>query len=438
MKIFHKSIKLSGLRYLYLLVIPIFIVQVSPEAFGLTTVQKNLFNSGVYYFDASTSCSTSLTGADNREKAFNYFIAKGLNSEQSAAIIGNLKQESGINPTSKQSPGEGRGIAQWNQPADQPEGTGGRWGNLNKFAKGLSLDPLELSTQLDFVMYELTGHYQPAYTKFLSVDSAYSGSPAYAGDVASAINAEKAAGTLSPSNTLTEDQLLSTAWATVVFEEEYERAGKPNMSNRISYAIATLKEFGGSSSTQQTSSSNGCSNNCDLGANTDLANLSLIRQKVVCIAQQERDAWLPPKEALTNKRFLTYTGNISDQWCAYFLSWVYNQAGKPLQEENESRVAAVLQVEAIGKDGSSGFYYYPADSYTPRPGDLAIQRNSAKSISHLFMVTGVTSAKITVISGNNGEGKVFETTVSEYTLTLDKPGVYNPNYIVGYVSPDAK
>lgn len=437
-KTFHRSFRVSNLRYLYLLIIPVFIIQISPRAFGLSTTQKNLFNSGVYYFDSAASCSTALSGKDNREKTFNYFIAKGLTREQSAAIIGNLMQESGINPTSVQSPGEGRGIAQWNQPKDQPEGSGGRWGNLHKFASSLSLDPLELSTQLDFMWYELTGHYKAGYAKFLSVTSSYSGSYTFTADVAFAIAQELAVGTLTVSNKLTPAQLASIAWATVVFEEEYERAGTPNMTRRISLAYKTLKDLGGSiASTQQVSDTNGCSNNCDLSVNTNLADLSTIRQNVVCIAQQERDAWTPPTNALTTKRFLTYTGNLDQEWCAYFASWVYKQAGRPIQTDNQGRVAAVLGLIGIGKNNSNGFYYYPADSYIPRPGDLAIQLATAESISHVLIVTGVTATTITLTSGNNSNDDNFSSLVLEYTLKIDN-GVYNPKNIIGYVSPDAK
>ena len=437
MKFFNKNIKLSGLRYLYLLIIPVFIIQISPRVFGLSTAQKNLFNSGVYYFDSATSCSTSLTGKDNREKAFNYFIAKGLTGEQSAAIIGNLTQESSINPKSIQSPGEGRGIAQWDQPTGQPEGTGGRWGNLYTFASNLSLDPLELSTQLDFVMYELTGHYQTGYTKFLAVTSTYSGSPSFAGDVTSAIIFEKTTSALSLSKTLTDDQLSSIAWSTVVFDEEYEKAGTPNMTRRVSLAYATLKDLGGSASTQQATGSSGCSNNCDLTANTDLATLSMIRQKVVCIAQQERDAWNPPGNAIASKRYLTYTGNLDQEWCAYFASWVYNQAGKPLQTDSQGRVAAVLGIYEIGKNNSSGFYYYPVGSYIPRPGDLAIQSSDANSFSHVYIVTGVTATSLSVTSGNLSNDTNSLSRVEEYTLKIDKAGLYNPENIIGYVSPEA-
>lgn len=68
-KTFYKSLSLFGWRFLYLLVIPIFIVQLSPRAFGLSITQQNLFNSGIYYFDAeASSCTISTAQLSSKEQ----------------------------------------------------------------------------------------------------------------------------------------------------------------------------------------------------------------------------------------------------------------------------------------------------------------------------------------------------------------------------------
>jgi len=89
----------------------------------------------------------------NDQAAFDYFLGKGLTNFQAAGIVGNLDQESGVDPTAVQSGGPGRGIAQWS--------VGGRWDtDANDNAKwyagqqGQSVDSLQL--QLDFIWYELT------------------------------------------------------------------------------------------------------------------------------------------------------------------------------------------------------------------------------------------------------------------------------------------
>ena len=54
------------------------------------------------------------------QAAYEFFVGKGLTDFQAAGIVGNLDQESGVDPTAVQyGGGPGRGIAQWS--------VGGRW-----------------------------------------------------------------------------------------------------------------------------------------------------------------------------------------------------------------------------------------------------------------------------------------------------------------------
>jgi hypothetical protein len=85
----------------------------------------------------------------NASVAFNYFIGRGLRDYQAAAIVGNLQQESGLNPRLAAMDVNGqmsRGIAMWQPP---------RWNNLLAFAATTGRDPWALATQLDFVWEEL-------------------------------------------------------------------------------------------------------------------------------------------------------------------------------------------------------------------------------------------------------------------------------------------
>src|SRR5262245_59249479 len=60
------------------------------------------------------------TAFANDFAAFTFFVSKGLTPIQAAGIVGNLDQESGVDPNSVQyGGGPGRGIAQWS--------VGGRW-----------------------------------------------------------------------------------------------------------------------------------------------------------------------------------------------------------------------------------------------------------------------------------------------------------------------
>jgi len=66
----------------------------------------------------STNTGTSLVGVNNREKIYNFLVQKGLNKEQAAGVLGNIKNESGYSPTRHEDSKAnfedgGYGIAQW-------------------------------------------------------------------------------------------------------------------------------------------------------------------------------------------------------------------------------------------------------------------------------------------------------------------------------------
>jgi len=108
----------------------------------------------------------NLSGSDNQQKAFNYFVSKGFTPQQSAGIIGNLISESGVNPKRVQSTptpeGDrdnitvnnktGYGIAQWT--------SSGRQQGLVDLARsrGLQIEG-DLALQLDFLIKEIDASY---------------------------------------------------------------------------------------------------------------------------------------------------------------------------------------------------------------------------------------------------------------------------------------
>lgn len=79
------------------------------------------------------------TPSENETITWNYLTGQGFTREQTAGIMGNLKQENSFNTS-------GDGIAQW---------TGGR-----KAALMSRPDPYNIYTQLDFMMSELNGAYR--------------------------------------------------------------------------------------------------------------------------------------------------------------------------------------------------------------------------------------------------------------------------------------
>jgi MYXO-CTERM domain-containing protein len=139
----------------------------------------------------------------NDKAAYDYFRGKGLQNFQAAGIVGNLDQESGVDPLSVQAGGPGRGIAQWS--------VGGRWDtdandNAQWYAtqQGQSVDSLQL--QLDFVWYELT---------------------TFSGYGLAALEAS-----------------ANVTDATVAFQNDFEGCGTCDQSTRISYAQGVLAAYG--------------------------------------------------------------------------------------------------------------------------------------------------------------------------------------------------
>jgi hypothetical protein len=94
------------------------------------------------------------TAFANDKPAFDYFVGKGLTPFQAAGIVGNLDQESGVDPGAVQfGGGPGRGIAQWS--------VGERWDtsandNVLWYAGTQGKSSGSLDLQLDFIWYELT------------------------------------------------------------------------------------------------------------------------------------------------------------------------------------------------------------------------------------------------------------------------------------------
>ena len=89
----------------------------------------------------------------NAKWLWDFFTLRGFTPESVAGILGNLQQESNLNPTIKQHPtGPGRGLAQWS--------TGGRWDtstpNLIGYATQTNANPWALKTQAEFIYLEMS------------------------------------------------------------------------------------------------------------------------------------------------------------------------------------------------------------------------------------------------------------------------------------------
>lgn len=153
-----------------------------------------------------------------------YLRSKGLDKLHAAAIMGNLKQESGCDPAATQVPGKaggGIGICQWGYGVD-----GGRGNEMERWAESRGLEWDSLSAQLDWLWAEMTDE-GPA-----------SGQTSWYNPFTSPVRFETFVG------------LRSLAEATAYWERWIEAAGNPMLDARVAYAREYLAIFraGGSGS----------------------------------------------------------------------------------------------------------------------------------------------------------------------------------------------
>ncbi len=119
---------------------------------------------------ASSAGSITLTGKDNTEKILSFFMNNGLTLAQASGFIGNMVQESGLNPASVQpstttsdpnyvpKSGTGFGLVQWTFPERQDP--------LVAFMKAKKVNMLDMGGQLGFVWEEINS---PKWSKMLEI-----------------------------------------------------------------------------------------------------------------------------------------------------------------------------------------------------------------------------------------------------------------------------
>ena len=174
--------------------------QVGNNAIGAINTGIDYLNSGIDRVNnfINPNATQPITGEQRKANAkyiMDYFIKKGFTKEQAAGIVGNMVQESGLNPTQNQvGGGGGYGLIQWTDPS--------RKAALYKFA---GTNNPSLQQQLDFTWREMITTHKGA------------------------INA------IARSRTAAE--------AAQAFESTMEAAGKPQMQNRVAFANGVLQGY---------------------------------------------------------------------------------------------------------------------------------------------------------------------------------------------------
>lgn len=144
-------------------------------------------------FNGGSGGGVKLSGSSNAEKIWNFFKGKGLSSGAIAGIMGNLQQESSLNPSVNAD-----GLAQWN---------GSRRTAMQNYARSAGLPSNSLEAQLGYLWQELS-----------------SGS--------GGLNVNSLNG-------------LSASQAAQLFSNKFERPGIPMMNNRVNYANQFYSMYGG-------------------------------------------------------------------------------------------------------------------------------------------------------------------------------------------------
>ena len=110
-------------------------------------------NDILFYNPNDGTCQSTeiATSADNIGNSYNFLVSSGYTAIQSAAIVGNLKQESGVEPRALNDTTAAYGIAQW---------TNGRKDSLlakSFYTSGDTDSSKELQVQLEYLLEELGG-----------------------------------------------------------------------------------------------------------------------------------------------------------------------------------------------------------------------------------------------------------------------------------------
>lgn len=79
---------------------------------------------------------------------YSALMQRGWSPVQAAALVGNMQQESNLNPQAFNAPEGAHGLLQWRLD---------RWNGLQNFAAARGTSPFDRDTQLDFINYEMNG-----------------------------------------------------------------------------------------------------------------------------------------------------------------------------------------------------------------------------------------------------------------------------------------
>ena len=103
------------------------------------------------------SPTAPLEGTQSEAQVVRYLESQGFSPFGAAGIVGNLEQESTLNPADS-----GGGLAQWNPSW---------YGEMSAWATGHGLSPISLAGQLEYLVYDLHSSYPKLISELNSATS---------------------------------------------------------------------------------------------------------------------------------------------------------------------------------------------------------------------------------------------------------------------------
>jgi hypothetical protein len=108
---------------------------------------------------ASNERDMANDSTDQGSAIFGGLTARGLSPVHAAVLVGNMQQESSLDPTQVNPKEDAHGLLQWRLD---------RWQALQDFAKARGTSPTDRETQLDFIGHEMGGSERKAGSKFMA------------------------------------------------------------------------------------------------------------------------------------------------------------------------------------------------------------------------------------------------------------------------------
>ena len=125
----------------------------------------------------------------------------------------------------------------------------------------------------------------------------------------------------------------------------------------------------------------------------DTKKLSPVRAKIITTAHQQFDTPQPGT---------FYSQGERQDWCANFVSWVYQQAGVPFINPHNGgwRIPGVRSLETYYR--TTGRWHSADSSYTPQPGDAVLYDTTSSRGEHVNILLRYQDGKLSPVGGHEG------------------------------------